>query len=159
MSVENAKVHDLVQYALDHHPRGNVLDRVLDAFYDVNAQRSGHCDDLNLTAADHYLISRYVIVKCSPAVATVYSAMVTTYDGLYKGVNELVKAASGKDIVFRTGKCPAANFSPLVIAWAFTGISDGSLDCVSTKWMSSPKLAVPKIPIGFAHTLTEKIFG
>ena len=149
MGVNNARTHDIIQNALDNNWSGTVKQRLIAAFYEVNGQRVAQCENLDLTAADHYLISRYVIVTCSPAVATVYSAMIGVYDGLYKGANELIKAAGGKDIVYRTGNCPAASFSPLVAAWAMTGVTDGTVDCGWRIWRSSPKLIAPDVPVGW----------
>jgi len=153
MGVNNSKVHNYIQEALDNQRYGTLDDRLIEAFYEVNIQRADQCENLDLTAADHHLISRYVIVKCSPAVATVYSGMIMAYDGLYKGANELIKAVTGSDVVFRTGKCPAASFSPLVIAWGMTGITDGTVDCAGPKWQSSPKLYAPEVPAGYFHRL------
>lgn len=153
MGVENAKVHNYLRWAVDNHWSGPLMPRLLDAFYDINGLRSEQCENLDLAAADHYLIMRWVICKCSPAVAGVASLMVTGYDGVYKAARWAIEQMGGPDIVFRTGKCRATSFSPMVIAWAQTGISDGILDCTGPLWQSNPKIFVPKYPVGYFNRL------
>jgi len=151
MGVNNAQVHAHIKNALDRHSSGTLLPRLDNAFTEVNSQRGRRCADLDLAAADHYLIMRYLTNRFSPAIAGILIDMVLVYDGLYKGVRELVEWAGGPDIVFRTGDCKATPFSPVVIAWGETGVSDGVLDCVpgGPHWQSSPKIFVPNLPLGW----------
>jgi hypothetical protein len=155
MGVNNARVHTYIQDALDNNWSGLLIPRLDAAFTEVNAQRGLRCTDINLAAADHYLIMRYLTNRFSPAIAGVLVTMVAAYDGLYKGVRDLVTTFGGPDIVFRTGNCKATPFSPLVIAWGDTGITDGTLDCVpgGPHWQSSPDIYAPKIPAGLLHRL------
>jgi len=149
MGVDNAKVHDYIRNALDDHWSGTLIQRLDEAWQDVNSQRSHQCDNLSLAAADHYLIVRWLICKYSPAIAGVLSGMISAYDGAYKGARWVIEEFGGPDIVFRTGSCKATTFSPLVYAWAQTGISDGVLDCTGPVFQSSVKnIYVPKYPVG-----------
>jgi len=151
MGVDNAKVHNHIQRALDDHAIGALTTRLDKSFGDVNTLRSKKCGDLDLAAADHYLLMRFMTNKFSPAVAGPLFEIIVLYDGIYKGAAALVASLGGPEIVFRTGNCPATPFSPLVIAWAETGVSDGILDCVpgGPHWQSSPKIYVPKVPAGW----------
>ena len=146
MSVDNGRVHDIIQTALDNHSTGRLLPRLEDAWQEVNTQRSQKCGDYNLAAADHYLIMRYLTARFSPAIQAILVDMVLAYDGAYKGVSSLIQMFGGGDIVFRTGNCPATGFSPLVIAWGMTGIADGSVDCTGPVFQTSPRIAAPGAP-------------
>ena len=153
MGVDNQKVHNYIQDAFDDHRDGSLDYRILRAFSDVNVQRSSECDNLNLAAADHYLITRYVIVKYSPAVITPVIMAIGAYDVFYKAIQEVVTFFGGGEIVIRTGNCRATPFSPSVGLWAETGVSDGVVDCFNAKWQSSPKLKAPRSPLPFGHNI------
>jgi hypothetical protein len=153
MAVNNSKVHKYIQDALDNNSNGSVEDRLINSFYNVNALRTDQCQNQDLTAADHYLISRWVVLRCSPAVSTVLLALITGYDGFYKGLNEITKYQTGTDIVFTTGHCPASSFSPSIVLWAATGVSDGNVDWTESFVQSPTKLYAPKAPIGYFHRL------
>src|SRR5262245_12892549 len=69
MGVDNAKVHNHIQDALDDHAIGALTTRLDKVFEYVNTTRSKKCGNLDLAAADHYLLMRFMTNKFSPAVA------------------------------------------------------------------------------------------
>lgn len=154
MTVNHSKVHDHIQDALDNHTYGTLIQRLDAAFTEVNAKRGTQCENLNLTAADHYLFSRWLVNKYSPLIAGVYIDMIVVYDGIYKAANEAAKKVGIGNIVFKTGNCQPSSFSPMVLAWAMTGVSDAVMDCATlTVFESSPKIYAPNVPAGYFHRL------
>lgn len=153
MVVDNQKVHDYIQNALDNHWYGHLGQRISDAFDEVNGLRRDQCSNLDLTAADHYLFCRWVIINYSPLVSTVAMAGIGLYDGVYKMGNQIAEMCGGGTLQLRTGTCPVSVFSIPVIMWAQTGIADGNIDCLYNKWADNARIEAPRSPLPYGHKI------
>ena len=107
---------------------GGVCARLLQASVDLYNYRNDHHGDENHAAASHYLHMRFAGARVGPAFNGVFVPMIWLYDGLWKGVDEVVKKITGDRSIPTFSKHPASSFSPMIIAWAFTGLSDGDED-------------------------------
>ena len=147
MAVDNQRVHAYLQEALDRRSEGSLTDRLYGTLSDLMALRDGgRCDDDSLAAADHYMHMRWATAMVGPALNGTLGSFVMAYDGLYKAVDEAVRAATGLTIVIKTGNCPPSRFSPLFVAWALKGLADGNADFLFRRWQSSPRLVAPYRP-------------
>lgn len=147
MAVDNEYVHQIIQKILDNNSTGDLNNRLWGGWREINARREAGgatCGDENLAAADHYLFMRAMSFEVSPALSQSLVALVQGYDGAYKGIAEIIKRFTGKNLVFETGKCPPTGFSFMVILWGHTGIRDGDIDFVTR---SSGRLTAPKRPL------------
>ncbi len=149
MAVDDATVKRFVQRALDHHNGyGDVSTRLDNSWKEVNTQREApngvNCGNYDLTAADHYLFMRWAGSELGPAFQTFLSAAASTYDGIYKGGQEIFDYIFGGDVVFKTGQCKATGFSIGVIMWGQQGVRDGVVDFFRS---DSAKLNSPTHPI------------
>lgn len=151
--MNNAKVHDWAQGAVDKFDTYVVHENLENAFGYLKGLRQAGNTALELAAAEHYMFLR----MCNCWVGTTPVAGATTiaavvYDGPVKMIDTVVKKAVGMGIVPRFGGTPTSPFSPLTLAWDFTGLVNGAEDCMF-RW-GVKKLNVPRLPIPLPYVGT-----
>jgi len=144
--MNNAKVHDWAQGAIDKYATYTVLEDLKNAFGYLKGLRQAGNTDLELAAADHYMFVRMCncVVGTTPASGLgVIGASI--YDGPLKLVDTVVKKATGMGLPIGVGPTPTSPFSLWTLAWDYTGLVNGAEDCIY-RW-GVKKLHVPRLPI------------
>jgi hypothetical protein len=146
--MNNAKVHDWAQEAIDKYNTRPVHQNLEEAFGYLKALRQAGNLSLELAAADHYMFMRL----CSCWVGGIAAAEVIGiflggfgYDGVIKGFDTLVKKAYKSGLPITVGPTPTSPFSLMTIAWDWTGVENGKGDFFF-RW-GVKKLEVPRTPI------------
>ncbi len=144
--MNNAKVHDWAQGAIDKYTTYVVHENIENAFGYLKGLRQAGNTDLELAAADHYMFLRMCCrwVGGTPLLG-VATIAVLGYDGLIKLIDTVVKRAYASGLPIRVGPTPTSPFSLWTLAWDFTAIANGQEDYFF-RW-GVKKLNVPRTPI------------
>lgn len=143
--MDNAKVHDWAQGAIDKYNTYVVHENLENAFGYLKGLRQDGNTSLELAAADHYMFLRMCCCWVGPPTSGVPPLATLGYDGLLKLIDTLVKKAFNRGLPIGVGPTPTSPFSPWTLAWDFTGIMNGNEDFVY-RW-GVKKLHVPQFPI------------
>jgi hypothetical protein len=144
--MDNAKVHDWAQEAIDKYNTYVVHENLENAFGYLKGLRQAGNTDLELAAADHYMFVR--LCNCLVGTTPLFGLGVigaSIYDGPLKLIDTVAKKAIGMGLPIGVGPTPTSPFSPWTLAWDYTGLLNGAEDSVY-RW-GLKKLHVPKYPV------------
>jgi hypothetical protein len=133
MAISDLDVYNWAQQALDKFNGTGAAHEVNfgACMYLIDIRESGN-SDAALAAAQHYLHCRYVGSRAYVVGAIAGALASLGYDGIYKGVQELIQRYSDREIVYRTGRLPPSKFAKEILAWDMQGLSDGVADFMFT---------------------------